>query len=77
LCQGDEGLSVVYGGEANTPQWSWNPQITDEHSHWCNEEQFARRHNTERLHSSLDYVSPNEFERRWRAGNQHKEEPTS
>jgi len=34
-------------------------------------------YNTERLHSSLDYVSPSEFERRWRAGNLHKEEPTS
>jgi len=34
-------------------------------------------YNTERLHSLLDYVSPSEFERRRRAGNQHKEEPAS
>jgi transposase InsO family protein len=32
---------------------------------------------TERLHSSLEYVSPSEFERRWRAGNQRNEEPAS
>ncbi|MFL9937487.1 integrase core domain-containing protein, partial [Paraburkholderia sp. RL18-103-BIB-C] len=39
--------------------------------------EYLTYYNTERLHSSLDYVSPSEFERRWRAGNQRKEERAS
>jgi transposase InsO family protein len=39
--------------------------------------EYLAYYNTERLHSSLGYVSPSEFERRWRAGNKCKEEPAS
>jgi putative transposase len=39
--------------------------------------EYLAYYNTERLHSSLDYVSPSECERRWRAANQRKEEPAS
>ncbi|KAA0997361.1 transposase [Paraburkholderia panacisoli] len=39
--------------------------------------EYLTYYNTERLRSSLDYVSPSEFERRWRAGNQRKEERAS
>jgi putative transposase len=39
--------------------------------------EYLAYYNTERLHSSLGYMSPSEFERRWRAGNKCKEEPAS
>ena len=39
--------------------------------------EYLAYYNTERLHSSLNYVSPSEFERRWRAGNERKEERAS
>jgi transposase InsO family protein len=30
-------------------------------------------YNTERIHSSVDYLTPSEFERRWRADNERRE----
>jgi transposase InsO family protein len=39
--------------------------------------EYLAYYNTERLHSSLGYMSPSEFERRWRAENKCKEEPAS
>jgi putative transposase len=34
--------------------------------------EYLGHYNTERVHSSLGYVSPSEFERRWQAGNETK-----
>jgi transposase InsO family protein len=31
--------------------------------------EYIGYYNTQRIHSSLDYVTPSEFERRWRADN--------
>ena len=39
--------------------------------------EYLAYYNTERLHSSLGYTSPSEFERRWRAGNKCKEQHAS
>lgn len=39
--------------------------------------EYLAYYNTERLRSSLNYVSPSEFERPCRAANQRKEEPAS
>jgi transposase InsO family protein len=80
------GIEVSMSGKGdcwdNAPMESANGTVKVECVHGTNFEtrrqaeaeliEYFGYYNTERLHSSLGYVSPSEFERRWRAENEVK-----